>query len=123
MAALTLSLEMTDFTILLQPVADVHHATFDSPASRMMAGLLKRNGIHTDSIARHAHLSSPLHLKPLTPADRILLIGGSYDRLSPSESLKSLSATWGGTRYLEVQQGHFGYKAMRCALAESEQYL
>ena len=39
-SALTLSVEMTDFTIFLQPVADIFHATVDSPASRMMAGLL-----------------------------------------------------------------------------------
>ncbi len=122
-AALTLSLEMTDFTILLQPVADVAHATFKSPASYMMASYLKRNGIYSDSIDRHAHLSSPLHLKPLTPIERILLIGGSYDRLSPSVTLKSLSSHWGGTRYTEVQQGHFGYRAMQCALESSEAYL
>ena len=122
-AALTLSQEMTDFTILLQPVADVTHSTFGSPASRMMAALLKRNGIESDSIARHAHLSSPFALTPLTPPDRIVIIGGKHDRLSPSESLQSLCDSWGGTRYLEVYQGHFGYAAMRCALAESERYL
>lgn len=122
-AALTLSLEMTDFTILLQPVADVPHATFGSPASRMMAGLLKRNDILPDSIERHAHLSSPLHLMPLTPPDRITIIGGSYDRLSPSQSLKTLSDRWGGASYLEVRQGHFGYHAMKCALEASDRYL
>jgi hypothetical protein len=122
-AALTLSLEITDFTILLQPVADVTHATFESPSSRMMASYLKNNYIFSDSIDRHAHLSSPLHLTPLTPADRILLIGGSYDRLSPTATLKALSSHWGGTRYEEVRQGHFGYQAMRCALAASEEYL
>jgi pimeloyl-ACP methyl ester carboxylesterase len=122
-AALTLPLEMTDFTILLQPVVDITHAIFGSPASRMMAGLLKKNGIHGDLIARHAHLSSPLHLTPLTPTDRIAVIGGKYDRLSPVESMKSLCTAWGGARYLEVNQGHFGYHAMHCALAEADRYL
>jgi hypothetical protein len=122
-AALTLGLEMTDFSLLLQPVADVAHATFGSPASRMMASYLKRNGILSDSIERHAHLSSPLHLTPLTPADRITIIGGSYDRLSPSQSLKMLSDRWGGASYLEVRQGHFGYRAMKCALNASDRYL
>ena len=122
-AALTLSQEMTDFTILLQPVADVTHAIFGSPASLMMAGLLKKNGIYRDSIVRHAHLSSPLHMIPLTPPGRITVIGGKHDRLSPSESLDSLCAAWGGARYREVTQGHFGYDAMRCAIAEADLFL
>jgi pimeloyl-ACP methyl ester carboxylesterase len=122
-AALALAQEMTDFTILLQPVADVTHATFESPASQMMAGLLKRNDINRELIARHAHLSSPLHMSPLTPPERITVIGGKHDRLSPSESMKALCKTWGGARYLEVDQGHFGYEAMRCALKEADRFL
>ena len=122
-SALTLGLEMTDFTLLIQPIADVPHATFQSPSSVMMAGLLKANGIDEASIARHEHLTSPLHLTPMTPADRITLIGGTYDHISPSLSLRSLSDRWGGTRYREVRQGHFGYAAMRRALAEAEHYL
>ena len=122
-ASITLSLEKTDFSILLQPVSDVNYATFQSPASRAMALYLKRNGIDSDSLDRHAHLSSPSRLTPLTPPDRITIIGGKYDRLSPSESLKSLCASWGGARYREVKQGHFGYAAMLCALQESEEYI
>ena len=122
-AAITLSLEETDFSILLQPVADVGHATFGSPASRMMASLLRKNGIGREAIARHAHLSSPHHLRPLTPPDRLIVIGGRHDRLSPPESLRALCNSWGGARYLEVNQGHFGYGVMRCALAEANRYL
>jgi hypothetical protein len=122
-AALTLAHEMTDFTILLQPVADVAHASFRSPASRMMADSLTANGITSDSISRHAHLSSPLHLIPLTPAERITIIGGRYDQISPSSSLKLLCSHWGGANYLEVAQGHFGYTAMRQGLAEAERYI
>jgi len=122
-ASLSLSLEVTDFTILLQPVADVRHATFKSPASSMMSALLLRNKIYPDLIARHAHLSSPTQVTPLTAPRRITIIGGRYDRLSPSESLKSLCEIWGGAHYREVPQGHFGYCAMRCALEESDYYL
>jgi len=121
--ALTLSLEQIDFAILLQPVADVGHATFGSPASRTMASLLGKKGIHRDSIDRHAHLSSPLHTGTATRPDRITVIGGKHDRLSPPASLQKLCAAWGRARYLEVDQGHFGYGAMRCALAEAERYL
>jgi pimeloyl-ACP methyl ester carboxylesterase len=121
--SLVLSLEKTDFTILIQPVVDVKHATFESPASRMMARSLKRNNIYPEAIDRHAHLSSPSRLIPLTPLDRITIIGGKYDRLSSTASLKKLCQSWGGAKYLEVDQGHFGYAAMRSALQESEQYM
>lgn len=122
-AALTLGMERTDFAVLLQPVADVPHATFKSPASAMMSGLLFRNGINPEDLSRHAHLSSPSSLRPLTPPDRITLIGGTHDQLSPPESLRSLCKSWGGARYLEVNQGHFGYRAMKLALIETDRYL
>jgi hypothetical protein len=121
-AALALSMEETDFSILLQPVADVRQATFGSPASRMMAGLLKGNGIHPEAIDRHAHLSSPPHLTPRTRPERITIVGGCYDRLSPSDTLIDLSNRW-GARYLEVEQGHFGYGAMKLGLAEADRLI
>lgn len=122
-ASLALGLEVVDFAILLQPVADVTHATFGSPASTMMSGLLIKNGINPKDLARHAHLSNPALRQPLAPPDRITVIGGTHDRLSPPESLRSLCMSWGGARYLEVEQGHFGYRAMQCALAECDRYL
>jgi len=122
-ASLALSLEKTDFSVLLQPVADVKHATFESPASCIMSVYLKRNGIHPEALDRHSHLSSPARLIPLTPPDRITIIGGKYDRLSSPESLKNLCDSWGGARYRQVNQGHFGYDAMKSALQESEQYM
>jgi len=122
-ASLALGLEPVDFAVLLQPVADVPHATFGSPASTMMSGLLRKNCIAPHDLSRHAHLSSPAKRQPLTPAGRITVIGGTHDRLSPPESRRSLCESWGGARYLEVNQGHFGYRAMRCALAECDRYL
>ena len=122
-SALTLPLEETDFSILLQPVADVGHATFGSPASRMMASLLKKNGVTSSALDRHAHLSSPGRLTPMTPPGRITVIGGKYDRLSPPASLRGLCSSWGGARYREADQGHFGYGAMRCALEEADFFL
>jgi hypothetical protein len=88
-----------------------------------MAGCLKRNDIHPEAIDRHSHLSSPARLTPLTPPDRITIIGGKYDRLSYPSSLRNLCDSWGGARYRQVDQGHFGYDAMRSALQESEQYM
>ena len=121
-ASLAMGLEPVDFAVLLQPVADVPHATFGSPASTMMSALLRRNGIHPGDLSRHAHLSTPAMRPPLTSPDRILIIAGRYDRLSTPESLRTLSERWGGARYLEVRQGHFGYRAMNLALKETERY-
>lgn len=90
--AFTFSVEMTEFTILILPIADIFHATVDSSASWMMAGLLKRNGVQSDAIARHAHLTSSIHLNPLTPAHCISIIERKHDRLLPSEHLKALSS-------------------------------
>jgi len=84
--------------------------------------ITEKNGVHPEDLSRHAHLSSPAARRPLTPPDRITVIGGTHDRLSPPESLRALCERWGGARYLEVNQGHFGYRAMRCALAEAECY-
>ena len=122
-AALTLSLEKNDFSILLQPIVDPNYATFGSPASRVMSVLLKRNGVHPHHLEQHAHLISPGYSHVMTPPDRITVIGGRYDRLSPSSHLISLCRAWGGARYREVDQGHFGYGAMQCALAEAEHFL
>ena len=122
-AALSLGLEAVDFAVLLQPVADVPHATFGSPASTMMSGLLQRNGIYPPDLSAHAHLSSPAKRRPLTPPNRITVIGGTHDRLSPPESLRSLCESWGGAHYLEVNQGHFGYRAMDLALKQADRYL
>jgi hypothetical protein len=88
-----------------------------------MSRLLKNNHIQTDLIARHAHLTSPLHLTPLTNPQRITIIGGKHDRIYPSRHLKSLCSHWKTARYLEVNQGYFGYAAMRCALAIADGYL
>ena len=51
------------------------------------------------------------------------MIGGTHDRLSPPESLRSLCESWGGAHYLEVNQGHFGYRAMDLALKQADRYL
>lgn len=122
-ASLALSLECVDFAILLQPVADVSWSVFDSPASRVMSVLLQKNGVTPDHLVRHSHLSSPAAQIPASSPDRILVIGGKYDRMSPPESLRHLCRSWGGARYLEVEQGHFGYSAMKRALAESEEFV
>ena len=112
--ALLASLE-TDisFIALLQPIADVEHAIWESPAGATIRRLLHRNGIDGRMTRRHAHLSSPLHGKPSTPPDRIILAIGAYDRIAPPDRVEALAEAWDGARVITSLQGHFGYVAAR----------
>lgn len=112
--ALLASLE-TDisFIALLQPIADVEHAIWKSPAGGTIRRLLKKNGIHEGMTRRHQHLSSPLHVCPSTESHRTILAIGAYDRIAPPDRVKALADAWGGARVIVSPQGHFGYVAAR----------
>ncbi len=101
------------FIALLQPIADVEHAIWESPAGATIRRLLKRNGIHGGLTTRHAHLTSPLHGKPRTDRNRIVLATGAYDRIAPPDRIEALAAAWDGARVIASPQGHFGYVAAR----------
>jgi pimeloyl-ACP methyl ester carboxylesterase len=120
-ASLLLALEPVDFAILLQPIINLGRATFKSPLARVMGSLLQANGITREHLERHAHLIEPSHVIPLTSPKRIAIIGGKYDRISPTEQLKNFSSSW-NAYYEEVHQGHFGYQAMKRALVMMEQF-
>lgn len=112
--ALVASLESDiSFIALLQPIADIEHAMWESPAGATIRRLLKRNGIDSTLTRRHAHLSSPMHGKPSTPRDRTILAIGAYDRIAPPDRVEALAAAWGGARVIVSPQGHFGYVAAR----------
>ncbi|MBU3665756.1 MAG: hypothetical protein FGM15_07765 [Chthoniobacterales bacterium] len=112
--ALLSSLEQDiSFIALLQPIADVEHAMWESPAGATIRHLLKRNGIDGAITRRHAHLSSPLHGKPRTPPDRTILGVGAYDRIAPPDRVEALADAWRGSRVIVSPQGHFGYVAAR----------
>jgi pimeloyl-ACP methyl ester carboxylesterase len=98
---------------LLQPIADVEHAIWESPAGATLRRLLVRNGIDSDLTRRHAHLTSPLHGRPATDPSRILLTLGSYDLIAPPDRVLALARAWGSPRVLTSPQGHFGYVAAR----------
>ena len=101
------------FIALLQPIADVEHAIWQSPAGATIRRLLHRNGIDRTLTARHAHLSSPLHGKPKASPERIILAIGAYDRIAPPDRVEALAHAWNGARLLTSPQGHFGYVAAR----------
>ncbi|MFM8232223.1 MAG: alpha/beta fold hydrolase [Chthoniobacterales bacterium] len=112
--ALLASLERDlSFIALLQPIADVDHAIWESPASATMRRALRRNGIDAALTRRHAHLPSPLHGKPATSPDRIVMAIGQYDRIAPPDRVEALAGVWGGARVITRPQGHFGYVAAR----------
>jgi pimeloyl-ACP methyl ester carboxylesterase len=117
LSSLLLSVEPVEGAILLQPIVDLRHATFRSPIAMVIAKLLQRRGITESALDRHAHLTSPMHGESLCHPQQIAIIGGSYDSVSPPRYLKELSQKWSGSSYYEVPQGHFGFLAMKQALA------
>lgn len=117
--ALLASLE-TDisFIALLQPIADVEHAIWESPAGATLRRLLLRNGVDSALTRRHAHLSSPLHGKPTTPPGRIVMATGAWDRIAPPDRVEALADAWNGAKVITSAQGHFGYAAARDMFAK-----
>jgi pimeloyl-ACP methyl ester carboxylesterase len=107
-----------EFITLLQPIADVEQAIWDSPAGSAIRARLIRAGVQRGVSLQHAHLSSPLHGKPLLDSKKITLIAGAYDRVVPVPTIERLAQAWGGLPVTVVPQGHFGYHAMRVALRE-----
>jgi hypothetical protein len=101
------------FIALLQPIADVEHAIWHSPAGATIRRALRAQGIDSTMTQRHAHLSSPLHARPTTDPDRIILAIGAYDRIAPPDRVEALADAWRTTRLVSSPQGHFGYIAGR----------
>ncbi len=101
------------FIALLEPIVDVEHAIWTSPAGAALRRELRRVAIEHPLIARHFPLVSPLHGEPLDGADRVLLCAGEYDLIAPAADIARLHARWPGSELLQVPQGHFGYHMMR----------
>jgi pimeloyl-ACP methyl ester carboxylesterase len=105
------------FVALMAPIVNVHHALWESPAAITMRRELRRAGIEPALVARHFPLSSPLHMDPAVPADRILLAAGDYDLVARPRDIVALHEKWRGSELLRVKQGHFGYLMMRETIA------
>jgi len=101
------------FIALLQPITDTEHAIWQSPAGATIRHLLRRHGIDAGMTNRHAHLTSPLHTRPATRPERIILSMGAYDRIAPPDRVQALAEAWNGVRLISSPQGHFGYVAAR----------
>jgi hypothetical protein len=98
------------FVALLEPIVDVEHAIWVSPAGAALRGELRRTGIEHALIARHFRLASPLHGEPLCGADHVLFCAGEYDRVTRPTEISRLHERLAGSQLLRVPQVHFGFQ-------------
>ena len=98
---------------LIEPIVNVQHAIWESPAGVAVRRELLRVGIPESSLARHYPLASPGHGEPLCGAERVIFAAGKYDRIAPAAEIQRLSSQWRGSELLVEPQGHFGYRLMR----------
>src|SRR6266481_4073115 len=105
------------FVALMAPIVNVEHAIWGSPAARFMRRELRRANIDPFLVARHFHLSSPLHNQPLCDAGRVLFVSGEFDLIARPEDVEEVHGKWRGSELLRVPQGHFGYRMLRETIA------
>jgi pimeloyl-ACP methyl ester carboxylesterase len=105
-----------EFAVLLQPLVDMEDCIWRSPAAATIRSRLRRHRVEPGVSRPHAHLSSPLHGRPLMDPKRIWVVAGEYDRIAPVSTLRTLADTWNLKDIQIVPQGHFGYIAMGTAL-------
>jgi len=109
--ALLLGLERDfRFAVLQAPIVNVAHAIWQSGAARLLRAELRRHGITREMVRRHSHLTSPMHILPACPAERIILAAGIWDRIVLADDIAALHRLWSGSALLPVEQGHFGFR-------------
>lgn len=99
-------------TWLLEPITDIDHAIWRSPAAFTMRQQLRRENITQEDINRILRLFCPSYHKPLLEHKHILLIAGKFDLIAPPKSIQKLHTKWKGSHYAEFRQGHIGYQLM-----------
>jgi pimeloyl-ACP methyl ester carboxylesterase len=110
------------FVALMAPIVNVEHAIWQCPATSFMRRELRRARIEPALIARHFHLSSPMHNEPLCGADRVLFAAGDFDAIVRTADLVAMQERWPGSHLLRVPQGHFGYRMLPETLAWLERH-
>ena len=105
------------FVALMAPIVNIEHAIWESPAARSIRRELRRANIEPSLVARHFHLSSPMHNVPLSDPARLLLVAGEFDAIAPLEHIETIQQKWCGSELLRVRQGHFGYRMLRDTIA------
>jgi pimeloyl-ACP methyl ester carboxylesterase len=97
---------------LLEPIVDTDIAIWESPATHTLQRQLKKRGIPRDLVRRHLRLVCPTYHQPRLDPARIMLVGGTFDRIAPPQTIKALQQAWQGSHYDEFRQGHVGYQLM-----------
>ena len=105
------------FLALMAPIVNVEHAIWHNPGSATMRRKLRRAKIAPELVARHYHLSSPLHTEPLCDPARVLFVAGEFDLIARPSDIEAIHKKWYGSELLRVPQGHFGYRMMRDTFA------
>ncbi len=105
------------FIALMAPIVNVEHAVWQCPATTFMRRELRRAKIDPALVARHFHLSSPMHNHPLGGADRVLFVAGDFDSIVRPADIAIIHQKWHGSHLLRVPQGHFGYRMLRKTFA------
>lgn len=109
------------FVALMSPIVNVEHAIWQSPAARRIRRELRQANIEPSLVARHFHLSSPLHTRPLCDPASVLFVTGEFDSIAPTSQIEAIQQKWRGSELLRVQQGHFGHRMMPETLARLKQ--
>jgi 1-acyl-sn-glycerol-3-phosphate acyltransferase len=109
------------FVALMSPIVNVEHAIWQSPAARRIRRELLQANIEPTLVARHFHLSSPLHTEPLCDPARVLFVTGEFDSIAPAAQIELIQQKWRGSELLRIRQGHFGYRMMRETVARLKQ--
>jgi 1-acyl-sn-glycerol-3-phosphate acyltransferase len=105
------------FVALMAPIVNVEHAIWQNRAAAFMRRQLRRTKIDPSLVARHFHLSSPMHNDPACDADRVLFVSGDFDLIARPTDIEKIHQRWRGSELLRVPQGHFGYRMMRETVA------
>ena len=100
------------FVALMAPIVNVEHAIWQNPGTAAMCRKLQRANIEPALVARHFHLSSPLHNQPLCRSERVLFVAGEFDAIVPPSDIEAIHQKWRGSELLRVRQGHFGYRML-----------
>jgi 1-acyl-sn-glycerol-3-phosphate acyltransferase len=120
-ALLTLVESDFRFVALMSPIVNVEHAIWQSPAARRIRRELLRANIEPSLVARHFHLSSPVHTQPLCDPACVLFVTGEFDSIAPAGEIEAIQQKWQGSELLRVQQGHFGHRMMGETIARLKQ--
>jgi pimeloyl-ACP methyl ester carboxylesterase len=120
-ALLTLVESDFRFVALMSPIVNVEHAIWHNPATRRVRRELGYANVDRPLVARHFHLSSPLHSRPLCDPKRILFVTAEFDSIAPSAEIEAIHQRWSGSELLRVRQGHFGHRMMPETIAHLKQ--